>query len=358
MDQEQIASIVRNLQILEAAGDEQSLDAAAKIRAQLERDPFLAEAAVAVRLHPRLSTNQSQVEKSIVELEGLGVVGQARAGELRQSLVNRQRLGAIDSGFAEVGSTLNDQLSQFGTDISTGIGRTLNSVTDLGSRALGASTDLVNSGIDAFTNSGPVQSALDFVNPADQARKAIADLQVVEQAAGLSPQTGQPLTPQTGQNLPDAPIPTSPAPAPGVLAGQTLGPNLNVIQEAIRQQAAATTNQLELSRLADQIRLQSVPQIDPNTLNAAAALAVPAPITSAPASISNSIRTVNSVSPDVNIQSLAPAASANIRQRQQTNRVQDQANDRLLREQQRAFELAQRQYIDDVLKPIFARPRN
>ena len=126
--------------------------------------------------------------------------------------------------------------------------------------------------------------------------------------------------------------------------------------DSARQAAASQVNQINLSRLGDQIALQQVPQVSTN-LNAAVAFAQTPAIDAAPANFAQSLPLTQAVAPQVTIPDLAPTARANIRQRNQTERLTQSTQERLQREQLRALELARQTFATTIARPILSERR-
>lgn len=368
------AELIRQLAILEQDTSPENLALAADIRAAVAARPELAAVQDQIDANPLLASNTSQAQASFDRLAAAGLPQRAqqlqRNYELRQAVVGKigDAGAAVGRGFSAVG----DALGQAVTGAARDGGELLNSagaavrdfVTSL-PPAQAPSREMLP---EAAPNSGqgPIADARALLDPQGQAAIELAALQATG-AVPVATGTGSPATllPQ----LPSVPptILPSPAATPGNLIPQ-LG---TIVDPRIAQQAQAQAaiqraqinqlfqqrQQVETERALQALALQQVPQDGRNNLANAAVNAVTPGISGQPANAADSVRLTQAIAPPVSIPNLLPVAQTNVRQRGQDLRTEQQAEEALLRERQRALELARQQFINDIAKPILARSR-
>ena len=333
-------------------------------------------------------------------LDQLAASGNPRAQQIRERVVGRQRiLSTLNPNNLNIKRSVERQDSldrarleanarrdalQSGTQapvqgvpefldpVGRALGQGLNQVATFPSRLLDNATQVI----------GEADQALgDFIDP----QAALNQLIVDENNAQINDlDFSSSINPSSGLDQFPAPQGTTPVPAtvPNYTLPQSVGNPFDAdllaqarqqaaqaeqynqlvnAQAALQvgaaqQQGANLANRENLQRLSQQISLQQVPQVA-NTLGAAAQLGQTPQIGGAPANVLQTLPLTQSVAPQVNIPSLAPAARTNISQRNSLDRKQESADNATRRQQLKALELAMQQFRNNIAAPILTRPR-
>lgn len=253
---------------------------------------------------------------------------------------------------------------------------TINSIPGAGSlvgdavntvQALSPSLDDIGS---ALATRG--QQVQDFLDPLAVAQRQIADessrvaqeqaFQNSGTAADLEPLLG--ISPTAGPSPLDLAVAESQNAALNQVAG--VDPNQQLVDfmaterqtnaDFARSQAEAQINRANLQRLGTQLQLQQAPQVA-NTLGAAGITSQQGAIGAQPNNIANSLALLQRLAPTTQVGDIRPAVRANISQRNQSARLQDQANAQQAAQMRRALELARQQFQVNTARPLLSAPR-